>query len=74
MLNAVANLTEMKLNLTRELNTNKGKISDPYSKHFCIYLFSSIFIILSSKTYFNTIFQILVKSNKVYFLQLKFHD
>ena len=36
MLNAVANLTEMKLNLTRELNTNKGEILDPHSKHFFI--------------------------------------
>lgn len=33
MLNAVANLTEMKLNLTRELNFDKGETSEPNSKH-----------------------------------------
>jgi hypothetical protein len=36
MLNAVANLTERKLNLTRELNFSKGKTLEPNSKHINI--------------------------------------
>lgn len=44
MLNAVANLTEMKLNLTRELNTNKGEISDPHSKHIDIDIYLFLFL------------------------------
>lgn len=62
MLNAVANLTEMKLNLTRELNTNKGEISDPDSKHLYIYFHLFLFFINKYRNFSNN----LINSDKIY--------